>query len=73
MVNMQSEGGGEGERGRRSFITWDISVPTAKVWGYYLETDPDPIAMVIRVWLFTHKPSENITNRHYMVTHARLC
>ena len=28
--------------------------------GYYLETDPDPVAMVIRVELFTHKPS--VTN-----------
>ena len=29
-------------------------------WRHYLETDPDPIAMVIRVELFTHKPS--VTN-----------
>ena len=28
--------------------------------GYCLETSPDPIAMVIRVALFTHKPSEQI-------------
>ena len=41
---------------------------------HYLETDPDPIAiMVIRVELFTHKPSETNTNWHCMVTHARLC
>ena len=24
--------------------------------GYYLETDPDPVVMVIRVELFIHKP-----------------
>ena len=41
--------------------------------GYFLETSPDPIAMVIRVELFTHKPSETNTNWHCMVTHARLC
>ena len=40
---------------------------------HYLETDPDPIAMVIRVDLFTHKPSETNTNWHGMVTHARVC
>ena len=40
---------------------------------HYLETDPDPIAMVIRVELFTHKPSQTNTNWHCMVTHARLC
>ena len=40
---------------------------------HYLETDPDPIATVIRVELFTHKPSETNTNWHCMVTHARLC
>ena len=39
---------------------------------HYLETDPDPIAMVIRVELFTHKPSETNTNWHCMVTHAHL-
>ena len=36
--------------------------------GYYLETNQDPIAMVIRVKLFTHKPSETNTNWHCMVT-----
>ena len=41
---------------------------TAGPWGYYLETSPDPIAMVIRVELFTHKPSE--TNWHCMVTNV---
>ena len=35
-------------------------------WGYYLETDPDPIAMVIRVELFTHMPSETNINWHCM-------
>ena len=40
---------------------------------HYLETDPDPIAMVVRVELFTHKPSETNTNWHCMVTHAWLC
>ena len=41
---------------------------------YYLETDPDPIVMMVnRVELFTHKPSETTTNLHCMVTHARLC
>ena len=32
--------------------------------GYYLETDPDPTAMVIRVELFTHKLSETNTTWH---------
>ena len=41
--------------------------------GYYLETDPDPIAMVIRVELFIHTPSKMNTNWHYMVTPAWLC
>ena len=36
--------------------TTQYSVP----WRRYLETDPDPNAMVIRVELFTHKPS--VTN-----------
>ena len=40
---------------------------------HYLETDPDPIAMVIRVELFTHKPSETNANWHCMVTHERQC
>ena len=35
-------------------------------WRHYLETDPDPIAMVIIVELFTHKPSETNTNWHCM-------
>ena len=30
-------------------------------WGYYLETDPDPVAMVIRVELFIHKPCTQMT------------
>ena len=30
--------------------------------GYYLETDPDPIAMVIRVELVIHKPTETNAN-----------
>ena len=42
-------------------------------WRHYLETDPDPIAMVIRVELFTHRPSERNRKWHCMVTHARLC
>ena len=41
--------------------------------GYYLDTDPDPIAMVIRVELFTHKPSDTNAYWQCMVTHARLC
>ena len=40
---------------------------------HYLDTKPDPVAMVIRVELFTHKPSETNTNWHGMVIHARLC
>ena len=32
------------------------------VRGYYLETDPDPIAMVIRVELVIHKPTETNPN-----------
>ena len=39
--------------------------------GFYLETMI--IAMVIRVQLFTLKPSETNTKWHCMVTHARLC
>ena len=31
-------------------------------WGYYLETDPDPVAMVIRVELVIHKPTETNAN-----------
>ena len=43
-------------------------------WGYYHKTDPDPISMVIRVELFTRKPSETIQiYEHCMVTHERLC
>ena len=34
---------------------------SSKYWGYYHETDPDPTATVIRVELFTHKPSETNT------------
>ena len=30
--------------------------------GYYLKTDPDPIAMVIRVELVIHKPTETNAN-----------
>ena len=40
--------------------------------GYYLETDPDPIATPHRVELFTHKPSDTNTYWHCMVTHAQL-
>ena len=43
-----------------------------KHWRHYLKTDPDPIAIVIRVVLFTHRPSETNRNWHCMVTHARL-
>ena len=46
---------------------------TAGVLGYYLETDPDPVAMVIRVELVIHKPTETNANEHCMVTHAGLC
>ena len=35
---------------------WQMMVPSNGPRGYYLETDPDPIAMVIRVELFIHKP-----------------
>ena len=41
--------------------------------GYYLETKSVPIAMVIRVEQFTHRPSETNTNWHCLVTHVRLC
>ena len=41
--------------------------------GYYLKTDPDPIAMGIRFELCTHKHSETNTNWHCMITHAQLC
>ena len=34
--------------------------------GYYLETDPDPVAMVIRIELFTHKLSDTNTYWHYV-------
>ena len=34
---------------------------------HYLETDPDPIAKVFRVELFTHKPNKTNTNWHCMV------
>ena len=27
-------------------------------WGYFLKTDPDPTAMVIKVELFIHKPCQ---------------
>ena len=33
-----------------------------KPWGYYLETDPDRIAMVITVKLFIHKPCKHKTS-----------
>ena len=34
---------------------------SCKCRGYYLETDPDPIAMVIRVELFIHMPCRQKT------------
>ena len=42
------------------------------IWRWYLETDPGPIAMVIRVKLLTHKPSQTNTNWQCMVIHAWL-
>ena len=36
----------------------NIRVMNEVIRGYYLETDPGPIAMVIRVELFIHKPSK---------------
>ena len=57
-------------RATRAFYTGEKS--GSWPWRHYLETNPDPIAMVIRVKLFTHKPSETNTNWHCMVTHARL-
>ena len=50
------------------FLHSHFLCPWIHTRGYYLETSPDPIAMVIRVELFTHKPSE--TNWHCMVTHV---
>ena len=44
-----------------------------KCRGYYLETGPDPIAMVIRVELVIHKPTETNANQHRVVTRAGLC
>ena len=38
----------------------DCIVLRAEYWRHFLETGPDPIAMVIRVELFTLKPSETI-------------
>ena len=36
--------------------------PKHKTIGYYLKTDPDPVAMVIRVELFVHKPCRQNTH-----------
>ena len=41
--------------------------------GVLLKTNSDPIAMVIRVELFIHKPSETNANWHCMVTTAQPC
>ena len=39
----------------------NVSVMYIDIRGYYLETDPDPVAMVIRVELFIHKPCTQMT------------
>ena len=50
-----------------SLLFFKLTVPLPHcTWGYYLETDPDPIAMVIRVELFTHMSSETNINWHCM-------
>ena len=45
----------------------ELAVLGMHSWGYSLETYPDPITMVIRVELFTHKLSETNTSWHCMV------
>ena len=55
-------------------VIWGVGCEQGlKTRGYYLETDPDPIAMVIRVEIYTYMPSETSTNWHCMVTDARQC
>ena len=51
-------------RGRGEHITSgrEVNILRLGSWGYYLETDPDPIAMVIRVELVIHKPTETNAN-----------
>ena len=41
--------------------------------GYFLETDPVQIGMVIRGELFIHKPYEANANWHCTATHGQLC
>ena len=47
-------------------LVYNSMVRTVRDWGYYLETDPDPVAMVIRIELFTHKLSDTNTYWHYV-------
>ena len=39
-------------------LSWFPHTDSDRGWRYYLETDPDPIAMVIRVEQFIHKPAD---------------
>ena len=59
------------------YTIWVLFHHTSEIFlnnrGYHLKTDIDPIAMVTRIEIFTHKPSETNTNSQCMVTHARLC
>ena len=52
---------------------WMETSPTIAHLGYYLETDPDPIAMVIRVELFIHKSCQRNASWYCIVTHRRRC
>ena len=47
-------------RHERASKTQELLGPFSEPRRYFLETGPDPIAMVIRVELFTIKPSETI-------------
>ena len=43
-----------------SFDLWSVATYDAiGPRGYYLETDPDPIAMGIRVKIFIHRPCQS--------------
>ena len=45
---------------------WISTAQLQQPRGYYFETDPDPVAMVIRIELFTHKLSDTNTYWHYV-------
>ena len=51
----------------------DCSYMFRSSWGYYLETDPDPIAMVIRVELFIHRLCQTEEQLFNIVVHEKPC